>query len=132
MRRFLQNLLNKPIISLANRLSSRPDKKRVDKALSKLYLEISANNNKKGLVVDFDPAKDKFIILSDQHKGARDGADIFARAEKNYVAALEYYYKNHFFYINLGDSEELWENLLITVKRHNKATFEKEKLFFTS
>jgi len=31
----------------------------------------------------------------------------------------------------LGDSEELWENLFLTVKKHNKATFEKEKLFIS-
>ncbi len=129
MRRFLQNLLNKPVARLADRLSSRPDRKRVDKALSELYQNISAGPGKKGLVLPFDANKDKFIILSDQHKGARDGADIFALAEKNYLAALAYYDKNHFFYINLGDSEELWENLLITVKRHNKATFEAEKKF---
>src|SRR5580692_10555680 len=129
MRRFLQNLLNKPVAKLADQLSSRPDKKRVDKALSELYENINADPGKKGLVLPFDADKDKFIILSDQHKGARDGADIFALAEKNYLAALAYYAKNHFFYINLGDSEELWENLLITVKRHNKATFEAEKKF---
>jgi hypothetical protein len=129
MRRFLQNLLNKPIANLADKISSRPDKKRVDKALTGLYQEIIAGSTKKGLVITFDPGKDKFVILSDQHKGARDGKDIFAHAEKNYLAALEYYYDNHFFYINLGDSEELWENLFITVKKHNKATFEMEKRF---
>lgn len=129
MRRFLQNLLTKPVISLANRLSSRPDKRRVDKALSGLYKEIQTDPGKKGLVLPFDVYKDSFVILSDQHKGARDGADIFARAEKNYLAALEYYYQSNFFYINLGDSEELWENLFATVKRHNKASFEMEKKF---
>ena len=129
MRRFLQKLLNKPIANLADKVSSRPDKKKVDKALSDLYKKINADPGKKGLVLPFDAAKDKFIILSDQHKGARDGADIFALAEKNYIAALDHYYKNHFFYINLGDSEELWENIFVTVKRHNKATFEMEKSF---
>jgi predicted phosphodiesterase len=129
MRRFLQQLLNKPIGRLADRLSSRPDKKRVDKALSDLYHDIKTNPGKNGLALPFEVNKDKFIVLSDQHKGARDGADIFALAEKNYLAALEYYYNRHFFYINLGDSEELWENLFITVKRHNKATFEAEKKF---
>ena len=129
MRHFLQNLLNKPIANLADKYSSRPDKKRVDKALSELYENIIGKPGKKGLVIPFDANKDKFIILSDQHKGARDGADIFALAAKNYLAALAYYYQNNFFYINLGDSEELWENLLITVKRHNKATFEAEKKF---
>lgn len=129
MRRFLQKLLTAPVINLANRISSRPDKKRVHKALSKLYSEINSDPGKRGPIVPFDAHADKFIILSDQHKGARDGADVFAKANKNYLCALEYYYKNRFFYINLGDSEELWENLFITVKRHNKATFEAEKKF---
>jgi len=129
MRRFFQNLLNKPIAKYANRVSSRPDKKRVDKALSALYKEIKTNPGNRGLVLPFDIYKEKFIILSDQHKGARNGADIFAKADKNYLAALEHYYENNFFYINLGDSEELWENFFVTVKKHNKATFETEKKF---
>lgn len=129
MRTFLQKLLNKPVINLANKLSSRPDKKRVDKALSELYQEIKTQPGKRGLYIDFNPGVDRYVILSDQHKGARDGADIFALAEKNYLAALSYYYKQHFFYINLGDSEELWENLFVTVKKHNKATFDIEKKF---
>ena len=128
MRAFLQKLLTKPVVNLANRISSKPDKRRVDSALSDLYRQISTNNKKKGLVINFGAA-DKFVILSDQHKGARDGADVFALAEKNYIAALAYYFKEGYFYINLGDSEELWENLFVTVKRHNKATFEAEKTF---
>ena len=129
MRKFLQRLLTKRVVSLANTLSSRPDRKRVDAALSELYKNITDHPGDKGQIISFDPQKDKFIILSDQHKGARDGMDIFAKAAKNYLAALDHYHKNEFFYINLGDSEELWENLFITVKRHNKATFEKERLF---
>ncbi|MDB5132290.1 MAG: metallophosphoesterase [Mucilaginibacter sp.] len=129
MRQFLQRLLTKPLVNFANKVSSRPDRKRVNKALGDLYEDITTNPGKKGVVIPFDPAKDKFVILSDQHKGARDGADVFALAAKNYLCALEYYYKDLFFYINLGDSEELWENLFITVKRHNKATFEAERKF---
>ncbi|MDB4924097.1 metallophosphoesterase [Mucilaginibacter sp.] len=129
MRKFLQHLLTKPVIKLANKWSSRPDKKRVDKALTHLYQNITTNPGKRGQVILFDAEKDKFIILSDQHKGARDGADIFAKAAKNYLSALDHYNKQKFFYINLGDSEELWENLFITIKRHNKATFEAERKF---
>ncbi len=129
MRLFLQHILNKPVITLANRFSSRPDKKRVDKALTGLYNNIVSDPGKKGFVLPFDADKDRFIVLSDQHKGARDGADIFAAAEKNYLAALEWYHQNNFFYINLGDSEELWENLIVTIKRHNRDTFEMEKRF---
>jgi predicted phosphodiesterase len=129
MRRFLQRLLTRPVINLANKWSSRPDKTRVDKALTDLYANITGNPGHRGLVVPFDIQRDKFVILSDQHKGARDGADIFAKAAKNYLAALDHYNQQNFFYINLGDSEELWENLIATIKRHNKNTFEKERLF---
>ena len=129
MRKFLQKLLTQPVAKLADRLSSRPDKKRVDKALSRLYKNIITKPGKKGVVIPFDSLKDKFIIFSDQHKGARDDMDIFALAEKNYLTALNYYEDQQFFYINLGDSEELWENLFITIKKHNKATFESEKRF---
>jgi predicted phosphodiesterase len=129
MRRLLQRLLTKPVITLANKWSSRPDKRRVDHALTDLYLNITTNPGKRGLVFSVDKKKDKFIIFSDLHKGARDGADIFAKADKNYLAALDHYNKEKFQYICLGDSEELWENLFLTVKKHNKATFQKEKLF---
>jgi predicted phosphodiesterase len=129
MRKFLQRLLTKTVIRLANKWSSRPDAKRVDKALSDLYQNITTNPGKRGLVVPFKADKDNFVILSDQHKGARDGSDIFAKSAKNYLAALEHYNQEKFFYINLGDSEELWENIFLTVKRHNKKTFEAEKQF---
>ncbi|MEO8885647.1 MAG: metallophosphoesterase [Mucilaginibacter sp.] len=129
MRKLLQRLLTKPVINLANRLSSRPDKRRVDKALSDLYKNMTTKPGKRGMVMPFDTDKDKFIILSDQHKGARDGMDIFAKSAKNYLAALDHYNREKFVYINLGDSEELWENLFITIKRHNKSTFEAEKKF---
>jgi predicted phosphodiesterase len=132
MRRFLQRLLYKPISRLADRFSSRPDKARVYKALDALYKNIATDPGKKGLVIPFNAQQDKFIVFSDQHKGARDGSDIFAKSEGNYLAALDHYYKEQFIYINLGDSEELWENLFVTVKRHNKATFEREKLFINS
>lgn len=129
MRQFLKSILTKPVVNLANRVSSRPDKRRVFKSLSKLYEKIITNTGKRGVIIPFDGARDKFIIFSDQHKGARDGADVFAKSEKNYLAALDHYNKEGFTYITLGDSEELWENLFITIKRHNKNTFEAEKRF---
>ena len=57
--------------------------------------------------VDFNA--NKFIIFSDHHKGNKDHGDDFAGNEKNYLAALDYYYSNQYHYINLGDSEELWK-----------------------
>lgn len=72
---------------------------------------------------------DKVIIFSDQHKGARNGSDDFITAAPNYLNALKYYNENNFCFINLGDCEELWENTLPQIKKHNKEVFEAEKLF---
>lgn len=51
----------------------------------------------------------RYIILSDQHKGARDGADEFQHCEIAYRSALEAYRSRSFTLILLGDAEELWE-----------------------
>jgi len=129
MSSFIKRLIAPAVIKLANKWSSRPDKRRVNNALSKLYQQITTKPGKRGLVIPFDAKKDKFIILSDQHKGARDNADMFVKSAKNYLAALDHYDNQQFTYINLGDSEELWGNMFLSVKKHNQATFEIEKRF---
>lgn len=129
MRKWLQQWLRQPIINLANKFSSRPDKTRVFAALTQLHSDIISGNEKKGLMIPFNLNEDKFVVLSDQHKGAKNGFDDFADNENNYLAALDYYYQNGYFYINLGDSEELWENTLPPVKKNNTASFAKESLF---
>ena len=128
MRKFLQRLLSTWIIRMSNKFSSRPNRRRIHDALSKLFKTIVNEPGKRGLIFEITET-DKFIILSDQHKGARDDADDFALAEKNYLKALAHYDVNGFHYINLGDSEELWKNLMESVIRHNKNTFEAEKAF---
>ena len=128
-RRFLQRILKKPVSNLANRISSAPKKDAVFSSLSRVLAAILNKDEKEGLLIPFNLATSRFIIFSDQHKGAKDFSDDFALAEKNYLAALQHYYDNGFFYINLGDSEELWENLFLQVKQHNQASFDKEKLF---
>lgn len=128
MRKLLQGLLSKWIIRMSNKFGSRPDRKRIHDALSSLFRTINKEPGKRGPVLQIS-TEDKIVILSDQHKGARDYADDFALAEKNYLKALEHYNGENFRYINLGDSEELWENLLESVIKHNKSTFEKEKAF---
>jgi UDP-2,3-diacylglucosamine pyrophosphatase LpxH len=129
MRKFFQWLLLKPVIWGTKKFSSKPEHDRIFKALSRLYRNITRDPGKKGLIIPFELQSGKFIIFSDQHKGARDGADDFAIAEPNYLAALDYYNKNNFTFISLGDSEELWENTLAQVKKYNTATFEAEKKF---
>lgn len=129
MRKFLQRILSKPISAFADKYSSKPNKARVHKALSALYEKISTGNEKKGLLITFAPHDQQFIILSDQHKGAKNGSDNFALAEKNYLDALDYYNRNNYHFIQLGDAEELWSNSLAAVEKYNTASFEKEKLF---
>jgi len=128
MRKFLQRLFGNWVIRMSNRFGSRPNLKRIHEALTKLFNTITSEPGKRGLIFEITE-KDKFIIFSDQHKGARDNADDFMLAERNYLQALDYYNNKLFHYINLGDSEELWENLLESVIKHNKQTFEREKLF---
>ncbi len=129
MRKLLRFILLKPVLWAAKKFSSKPNREKIFEALSRLVDTILKEPGKKGPVIPFDPQTDKFIIFSDQHKGRRNGADDFIQAEPNYLAALDHYNEQDYFFINLGDSEELWENNLWQVRRKNKATFEAEKKF---
>ncbi|HEV8287073.1 MAG TPA: metallophosphoesterase [Chitinophagaceae bacterium] len=129
MRRVLQIILLKPVLWIANRFSSRPVAERIFKALSELKQQIEKQPSKKGPFILFEANKGKFIVFSDQHKGAKNGADDFMLCEPNYLAALDYYNEKGFFFISLGDNEELWENRWPSVKKNNTASFEKEKKF---
>lgn len=124
----MKELLRKLLINLAGRFSSSPDPKRVHEALTLLHANIVQEQNKKGKIISFTN-EDRFVIFSDQHKGAKNGSDDFTGAESNYVAALDYYANQDFHYINLGDSEELWENGIDEVKKYNAKSFEKETVF---
>jgi len=128
--RIIKSLLTRPVTWLANKLSSYPDRANVNASLSKLYEEsVDKPGKKSGSMFSFDPHTKSIIIFSDQHKGKGDGADDFAAAADNYMAALDYYHQQNFYYVNLGDSEEFWENSVASVIKHNAAVFEKEKLF---
>lgn len=52
----------------------------------------------------------RFIIMSDCHRGQGNTGDNFLPNQTLHFAALEYYYKNGFTYIELGDGDELWAN----------------------
>lgn len=117
IRRFCQFLFKKPVTWMADKFSSSPDKAAIKQSLDALLKEIREGHSEKGLKVNVDLTTGKFVVLSDQHKGARDAADDFLPCEKNYVAALDYYFKNNFTLVGLGDCEELWENKPIDVLR---------------
>ena len=129
MRRLLRYLLLRPVRWATQKFSSRPDRERIFKALDKLYADILEHPGKKGPAISFNHLEGKFIMFSDQHKGGRNGADDFVLAEKNYLAALDYYNQKDFCFITLGDTEELWENLLGKVKDSYPETFEAERKF---
>ena len=60
-------------------------------------------------VLPFHP-RSKYILISDCHRGVGTSSDNFLKNQHLYYAALEYYYRNGYTYIELGDGEELWEN----------------------
>ncbi len=129
MRAALRKILLKPVLRLTNKYTSKPDRERIGAALSDLFNCIITGEQDKGLVVTFNALTGKFIIFSDQHKGRKNGADDFLTNEKNYLSALDYYYQNGFHFISLGDSEELWENTLSSVRKAHQPSFEREAQF---
>ncbi len=61
-------------------------------------------------IIPFDD-ESKFILFSDCHRGDNSFADDFANNRNVYFHALNHYYRNGFTYCELGDGDELWENL---------------------
>jgi len=74
---------------------------------SKTRLDRAYKNAK---VLDFDDSS-KFILFSDCHRGDNSFADDFANNRNIYFHALKHYYAEDFQYFELGDGDELWENL---------------------
>lgn len=52
----------------------------------------------------------RYVLVSDCHRGSGTSSDNFLKNQHLYFAALKYYYRNGFSYIELGDGDELWEN----------------------
>ena len=53
----------------------------------------------------------KFILFSDCHRGDNSFADDFANNRNIYFHALKHYFNEGFSYCELGDGDELWENI---------------------
>lgn len=84
---------------------ARPDPERLRRDL------IRGLDRAFGRAEELDPTLEsaRLIVLSDHHRGARDGADDFQRCERAYNAALAYYLHAGHRLLLLGDVEELWE-----------------------
>jgi len=68
------------------------------------------NAYKRAKIIAFDNSS-KFILFSDCHRGDNSFADEFANNRNIYYHALRHYFNNGFQYCELGDGDELWENL---------------------
>lgn len=67
----------------------------------------------------------RYILLSDCHRGVGNANDNFLKNETLYIAALDFYFKRNFTYIELGDGDELWENRSIRkIKEIHKRSFD--------
>lgn len=53
---------------------------------------------------------DKFVFMSDCHRGVGTLGDNFLKNRHIFLAALRYYNRRGYTYVELGDGEELWEN----------------------
>lgn len=51
----------------------------------------------------------KYIFFSDVHRGDDSVSDEFTRNQNVYLHALNYYYKEGYTYVEVGDGDELWE-----------------------
>ena len=70
-----------------------------------------------------DLSSARYIIFSDLHRGARNGADDFLRAERAYNAALSYYLRMGHTLVVLGDVEELGPSMQRRLcRRHGRAS----------
>lgn len=52
----------------------------------------------------------RIVLFSDCHRGIGNTNDNFLKNQNLYMAAVRYYYKRNFIYMELGDGDELWEN----------------------
>ena len=130
MRKVLAFLLRKPLIWMADLLTKAPRRDEVLRSLGLLYYSQKNLLLKRLQVVEMDAASAKIIVFSDQHKGNRSWADDFSTCETNYLAALDYYHRQGFTLVNLGDSEELWKFPVNEVLKHNQKSMEAEAAFY--
>ncbi|NKI26125.1 serine/threonine protein phosphatase [Arenibacter sp. 6A1] len=61
-------------------------------------------------VVPFDDTS-KIVLFSDCHRGDNSFSDEFANNRNIYFHALKHYFNEGFTYCELGDGDELWENI---------------------
>lgn len=80
-------------------------------------------------VIPFDD-RSRLILFSDCHRGDNSFADDFANNRNIYYHALKQYHREGFTYLELGDGDELWENLSFeSIFEAHKNVYQLLKLF---
>ncbi len=73
----------------------------------------------------------RYVLFSDCHRGNGSRGDNFLKNRHLFLAALDYYYRGGFTYIELGDGDELWENRSIKqIKELHGEVFRKLSQFY--
>jgi UDP-2,3-diacylglucosamine pyrophosphatase LpxH len=83
-------------------VSSRGDKMNTLKRLTQVF--------KTAEEIPFDDSS-KIVLMSDCHRGNGSSSDAFSKNQNLYFVALSNYYKENFIYIEIGDGDELWNNI---------------------
>jgi len=115
-----QNFIARALCSLGG---DKYTKEGTEASLQKAHLQAQQD------IVRFDIQNDKWILLSDLHKGAKNRANDFQRCEEHYLTALNYYFEQGFNLCVMGDAEELWEEFPHVVIQNNSNTFAIERKF---
>ncbi len=80
--------------------------------------------------VEIIDEKSNYIFFSDCHRSDGSLSDEFSRNKNIYLYALEYYFKNGFTYVEVGDGDELWEHRKFKdIMNANREVFEVIQLF---
>lgn len=81
-------------------------------------------------IPDFDPQRDRYIILADVHRGEGHAlTDDFHHNEHTYLDALRFYLDAEFRLVLNGDIEELWKSDMATIREryaHSAYALERE------
>jgi UDP-2,3-diacylglucosamine pyrophosphatase LpxH len=95
------------------------------------FVSLDAARNGALRIPDYQLKSDRYIILSDVHKGDREkGSDDFERNERIYCYALQYYLDQGYRLVLNGDVEEGWEaDYPAIVQAYESTAFAMERHF---
>ncbi len=99
-------------LGLSNRKRAIPGQANVNRHLDQLL-----TTARKAGAIELH-AGDRYVIFSDQHKGARNRADDFEQCEDTYITALDYYDREGWKLVLLGDCEDFLEESVPVVMRN--------------